>query len=144
MKMKKKDLLVKLRSIFSAVTGYNSALQLAKACGVTIYRIYSAVRTLREGYGKEKPLGIHRTKKGYVLSEYASMTDDVDFMRRLNGTRTGVYIAANAAAPYIRPRWNSVTDQKAFRLIMQPFVSGGSSVLQRGMKLLVGKTKAGI
>ena len=149
--VKRADLLKKVRDCLKDSTGYLLASQVAKICGVSVYRIYTAVRLLKEGDSHNKPLGIHAVKKGYVLSEYASKVDDVEQLRRLNGLRTSIYVTANAAAPHIRPRWNSVADRSAFSVIMKPLTEGGNVLLRRGTKLLldqskmvVSKTKAGV
>lgn len=147
MKLTKKELKLKIyRCLADSFENHLTAPNIAKICNISIYQVYSVIRSLRE-FGceelDEKHIGIHHTKKGYVLSVCATMQDDVEYMRRLNGARTSVHIAARAAYPHIKTRWVGVEDKKAFNLIMHP-LNGGGDILKRGMKILIAKTKAGI
>ena len=145
MKMSKSDLVKKVHYLLISTTDCMTAAMLADNCKSSIYRIYSAIRALKEGEKNRLPIGIHSIRNGYILSEYASKQNDVELMRKLNGARTSIYITANAASPHIRNRWSSIEDKKVFELIMKPFMSNtDSSILQQGAKILLDKTKAGV
>jgi hypothetical protein len=73
------------------------------------------IRNLRLG-----GVGIIPGVNGYVLSEYAKKNDDVYFLRRLHGQRTGAFIALRAAEPDIRNRWRGVTARDELRLLTAP------------------------
>jgi hypothetical protein len=140
MKMTKDDLIKKIATTMEGCVGYLTAPQLAKACNCSVYRIYSAIRAMRQGgYNKKAPVGIHAVKKGYILSEYATKTDDVEMFRRLNGARTSIYMIAASSAPHIQKRWTAVEDKRHFEVIMKPFTSGGLSILQQGSKIIKNK-----
>lgn len=141
MKMSKADLIEKVATILSASTGYLTAQQLADSCKTSVYRIYSIIRLLRQGYNKKAPVGIHAVKMGYVLSDYAHKKDDVEMFRRLNGARASIYVIAASAASAIQKRWNTIEDKKAYEIIMRPFVSGGGSILMQGRKIIMDKSK---
>jgi len=141
MKMKKADLIEKVAGILSGSTGYLTAQEIAKLCNASVYRIYSVIRSMRQGFDKKAPVGIHAVKKGYVLSDYASKTDDVEMFRRLNGARTSIYVIAKSSESSIRNRWNTIEDKKAFEIIMRPFTTGGSAILNQGLKIIMDKSK---
>jgi hypothetical protein len=143
MKMKKSDLIEKIATFLSASTGYLTAQQLADSCKTSVYRIYSTIRAMRQGFNNKAPVGIHAVKKGYVLSEYAAKEDDVELFRRLNGSRASIYTIAASSAPHIQKRWNTIEDKKAFEIIMRPFTAGGSSILNQGLKIIMDKSKKG-
>ena len=145
MKMSKKDLIKRVKELLTEATTHLTAEKLADSCKASIYRIYAAIRALKEGTKDRLPIGIHSVKYGYILSEFASKQDDVEFLRRLNGARTSVYVSANAAAPHIMKRWNAVEDKRAFQLIFKPFMTGSDPmILKKGAKILLDKTKAGV
>jgi len=141
MKQSKAEVIQRGATILSGCTGYMSAQKIADQCHISVYRVYSAIRALRTGYKKNAPIGVHAVSDGYILSEYATKQDDVEMFRRLNGSRTSVYIIASASAPHISKRWNTIEDKKAFELIMKPFTSGGNSVLKQGIKLIMDLSK---
>jgi hypothetical protein len=144
MKMSKDDLIKKVILLLTEATDCIPAHELAKSCGVEPPRIYTIIRCIKEGGKDELPIGIHSVSSGYILSEFASKQHDVEFFRRLNGARTSVWVTANAAAPWIRKRWNTVEDKRAFELIMNPLIHGDYLKLKQGAKILLDKTKAGV
>lgn len=83
-------------------------------------------------------IGVHTTKNGYILSSRARKTDDVGFLRRLNGRRTSDVIALSAAESSIKNRWRSLEDRTHLRLVVDP-LAGNPSKLAEGMKVLVSK-----
>lgn len=144
MRIRKNDLIKKVNDLLEGATVYLSANKLSFSCRVSVYRIYSAIRALREGTKDRLPVGIHSVKSGYILSKYANKTNDVEFMRKLNGARTSVYISANAAAPHIRERWNAVEDRRAFELIFKPLMTGSDTTILKRGKIFLDKTIAGV
>ena len=141
MRAAKLDLLKKLRGLLidSPKKGI-PAKELANALAIPISRIYGLVRQLKEGYGQNRPLGIHPLKDGYILSEYATRNQDVELLRKLNGIRVSIAVTANSAAPWIKPRWNSIQDKRDFAIVMRP-VLAPTTLFKQSMKILVGKTK---
>jgi len=81
---------------------YMFAKQLASKCGTSVGTISKYIRMMRE-----KGIGIHSTKRGYILSEFASKKNDTEFLRRLNGRRLSDYYAASSAQPHINSRWST-------------------------------------
>lgn len=114
---------------------------LAEDLKVSAGVIYSAIRHIREGDTKNKPVGVHTIRGGYILSAHANVRQDVAFMRRLNGMRTGAYVMARAAAPHIQKRWGSVEDKTHYTMVMNPILVQGKA-LAAGMKVLTAKAKA--
>ena len=70
------------------------------ACSNTIHK---AIRKLRE-----RGIGIHPGRKGYILSEFATRQDDVHFSRRVMSRRVSDAIALQAAFPHIEKRWDGI------------------------------------
>ena len=110
-----KDMLKKIKGILIDSDGYLSAADLAKKCSMSKQSVYIMIRNLRLG-----GVGIIPTPQGYVLSEYAKKKDDVGFLRRLHGMRTGAFIAFRAAESDIRLRWTGITAKKEFNLLTAP------------------------
>jgi hypothetical protein len=126
---------VVIKKVLDALTAEpepQRAKVLAKKCRCSVITIYRAIRIARI----EKNIGIHPTKSGYLLSEFAKKTDDVHFLRVLNGRRSSDYIALQTAAPHMRKRWNTVEDQRTLQIVMSPLTSGGD-MLKRGIKILL-------
>lgn len=114
------------------------ATDLAKEYKVPATAIYGIIRYLREGDAKHKPVGIHTLRGGYLLSQYADQRQDVQFMRRLNGIRTGVCVMLIASEPWMRKRWDDPS-KKNYNLIMKPLM-GSTSVLKQGLSVLKKRT----
>jgi len=118
---------------------YIDAKGIAKKCKLSLSRVYRAIRLLREGKeGFWNRTGVHSTKNGYILSEFAKRTDDLNFLRRLNGRRTSDVIALGASETYIRHRWHSVTDRRTLQLALSD-LSGSSDALIKGRKVITEK-----
>ena len=134
------DLMKKVVSLMTD-NHYEKAGDIAKTCHVALSTVYRIIRLMREGdtFSKRKPLGIHSTKDGYVLSEYAKQKDDVNFLRRLNGRRVSDYIAIKAAEPHIRNRWTAIPGgARQLSMILGP-LTPNANALNQGMKILVKK-----
>lgn len=85
---------------------YMTTKDIKSKCHISNYQVYKSIRLLRmEG------IGIIPTKKGYILSEFASRPDDVGFIRKCFGRRTSDLIALQAAQNDIQFRWNGVEDK---------------------------------
>jgi|WetSurMetagenome_2_1015567.scaffolds.fasta_scaffold162246_2 biotin operon repressor len=104
---------------------YLFAKQLASKCGVSVGTISKYIRKMRE-----KGIGIHSTKKGYILSEFASRKDDTGFIRRLLGRRLSDHYAATAAKPHIMGRRTGATKEYGVSIGLA-FSSLGSTVPTR-------------
>ena len=112
---------------------YMSAKQIAECIGL---RVGSACRIIR--LIRMQGIGVHTTKDGYILSSRARKTDDVGFLRRLNGRRTSDVIALTASEGSIKSRWNSVKDKRQLNLIVGP-LAGNPARLQKGLKALISR-----
>ena len=110
-----KAMLKKVKGLLAEADGYLTATDLSKKCKMSRQSVYVMIRNLRLG-----GVGVIPTPKGYVLSGYAKKNDDVYFLRRLHGQRTGAYIALRAAEPDIRDRWTGLQAQKELRLLTAP------------------------
>jgi biotin operon repressor len=105
----------KVKGLLTESDGYLSATDLSKKCKMSKQSVYNMIRNLRLG-----GVGIIPGVSGYVLSEYAKKNDDVYFLRRLHGQRTGAFIALRAAEPDIRNRWRGVTARDELKLLTAP------------------------
>lgn len=115
MSAKVKDRVKKGLEILRASDGYTPAKVLAEKLGIPLSGVFKIIRLIRQ-----EEIGVHTTPNGYVLSEYANKTDDVHFLRRMNGRRTSDFLAMRAAEPEIRKRWSAVADKRDLSLITAP------------------------
>ena len=107
------------------------AYELSEKLGMSTGGVFCLIRNMRwDG------IGVHTTHKGYVLSEFADKSDDVNFMRRLNGRRASDFMALRAAEPEMRKRWTSVEDKRDFRLITAPLHVEAKALTDGGKVLL--------
>jgi DNA-binding transcriptional regulator GbsR (MarR family) len=118
----------KIQIILTESNKHLSAKEIAIKCHMNISAVYSSIRKMRLSN-----IGILTTNKGYILSEFATKTDDVNFMRRLYGRRTSDYIALKAAEPHIAKRWSA--NPAELKSMMQPLMVDLSS--SKGMKFLL-------
>lgn len=95
--------------------GYVRAKELSEGLGVSKNTVYGAIRKLRQ-----LGIGIHPAKKGYILSALATKSDDVNFLRKLNGRRTSDFIALSAARAFIEKRWAGEKDRQLLQSMVQP------------------------
>lgn len=109
---------------------YVTSFELAESCGLSRSSIYRMVRLLRED-----GVGIIPAKKGYILAEYATRSDDVHFLRKLNGRRTSDFISLRSSEKFLRRRWRSITDRETLRLLVSP-LKANLKVLQKGEEVL--------
>lgn len=86
---------------------YVDSNELSQKSGLSRIMIYRLIRKMRiDG------IGIIPTKRGYILSQYAQLSDDVSFVRRCLGRRTSDIIAMGASKKDILSRWNSIPEGK--------------------------------
>jgi len=113
---------------------YQSSRSIAERCHLKPTSVFRMIRIMRLS-----GIGVLTTNKGYVLSEYAKKTDDVNYLRRLYGRRNSDYIGLKAAEKDIQKRWNSISERQQLRLIFKPLsVDIGNT---QGMKVLLTKSK---
>ena len=87
MRVKTKELMNRVKSMLTEEQ-YQNADQIAKALRSSAGTVFRIIRFLRES-----GVGVHWTKAGYTLSEYATKKDDVDYLHRLCGRRASDFIA---------------------------------------------------
>jgi biotin operon repressor len=112
---------------------YQTARELADKCGMQPCSVYHVIRNMRVA-----GIGIMSTNKGYVLSEFAKKTDDVNFIRRLYGRRASDFIAISAAQRDIQKRWNTIEEKREFKLLVEPLTVDISN--SKGMRILLDKS----
>jgi len=116
--------------------GHLTAKKLANVFHLTTFQIYTIIRIMRV----EKNVGVLTTNKGYILSKYASVQDDVHFLRRLNGRRTSDVLALMAAQDDIYDRWHKLPHGSSdLKLILGPLMITRTTVLERSQKVLLSK-----
>lgn len=136
MRVKIKDVSSKVKTCLTD-NEYQTAKQLGEKCRLKPTAIHRVIRFLRIS-----GIGVLTTNKGYVLSQFAKKTDDVNFIRRLYGRRTSDYLALKAAEPDISHRWRSIEDSRQLKLLISPLNVDLSN--SQGMKVLLSKTSKGI
>lgn len=124
----KEVMIPKIQIVLTETNTHLSAKEIATKCRMTVSAVYSSIRKMRLSN-----IGILTTNKGYILSEFASKSDDVNFIRRLYGRRTSDFIALKAVQPHIVKRWSS--NQAELKSMMQPLMVDLSN--SKGMKFLL-------
>lgn len=94
---------------------YSDSKTIAKKLGVSSGTVFRIIRVMRV-----RRIGILTTNKGYILSEFASKKDDVNFLRRLYARRLSDYHCVKAAEPTIKRRWKSIAEKQQLSLIFKP------------------------
>ncbi|MDD5649355.1 MAG: hypothetical protein PHF86_02910 [Candidatus Nanoarchaeia archaeon] len=129
MKPKLNDMIEKVHDAL-ITNEYLTAKELSKKCGLKPCSIYRIIRKMRLS-----GVGVHPTKKGYVLSEFATKSDDVGFIRRCYGRRSSDFIAIQASLKDINLRWKSVPDKNSIKTMLFPLNVDPSS--WKGSKILL-------
>jgi DNA-binding CsgD family transcriptional regulator len=80
-------------------------------------------------------VGIISSRKGHILAEYASVQDDVEFLRRLNGRRASDVMALEGVRRHIEKRWKPIGYTRQLNLSMKPLDSD-VTVINNSIKLL--------
>lgn len=141
MRLSKIELRKKIIAILKDNPEHQTTEKLATACRCSHYCIRSAIRSIREGKDNIPPVGIHSLRAGHILSEFASMRDDVALMHRMNGLRTMLFMTAYTAALHIEKRWGSIEHKRAYDIIMKPILNSSDDILNRGKKMLIDVSK---
>jgi biotin operon repressor len=126
MRQKTLDMINKISKILEEKE-YIQAPDLAKSCNLSTSSIYRLIRVMRQ-----EGIGIHITNKGYILSEYAGLKDDTNFLRRLNARRVSDYFAIQSSMQYIKKRWKGIQDKRTIRTILESLAINQKS-LKTGM-----------
>lgn len=117
MRLKLKEAIEKVHKALLE-NNYQTAKQLAVICFLKESSIHRIIRLMRL-----ENIGIITCKQGYVLSEFASKNDDVGFIRRCYGRRTGDIIAIRAAEKDINKRWRTLDEKNDLKLMISPLIS---------------------
>lgn len=80
-------------------------------------------------------VGIISSRKGHILAEYASVQDDVEFLRRLNGKRASDIMSLEGVRRHIEKRWKTIGYTRQLNLSMKP-LGGDVSIFSNNIKLL--------
>ena len=96
-----------LKRILTETDQYMPAELLARAMRVSKTTIYALVRKARE-----RGIGIHSTKNGYILSEFALQTDDLNLIRIANGKITSAKLMVMSSMPHMQKRWKTTEEKK--------------------------------
>jgi biotin operon repressor len=94
---------------------YLTSDDISQACGCSKGTVYNTIRKMRE-----KGIGVHATKDGYVLSEFAQKKDDVGLLRKVNGRRTSDMIMLSAARTHMEKRWKTDSDRTLLGSMIDP------------------------
>lgn len=135
MQQKTVDMMEKMKGLL-VDHEYTTAGELAESCGLSKGSIYRMIRKMRES-----GVGVIPAKKGYILAEYAQRTDDVHFLRKLNGRRTSDYIAVRAAEHALKRRWRSISDRETLKMLVSP-LRANLKMLQRSEAILRKKSNS--
>lgn len=76
------------------------ARDIAKRFDIRKERVYRIVRSLIED-----GFGIETTNRGYVVAQYGTQKDDVNFLAKMNGQLRNVDIRIRASHKHIVKRW---------------------------------------
>jgi DNA-binding CsgD family transcriptional regulator len=80
-------------------------------------------------------VGIISSRKGHILAEYASVQDDVEFLRRLNGRRASDVMSLEGVRRHIEKRWKTLGYNRQLNLSMKSLDSD-VTVINNSIKLL--------
>jgi biotin operon repressor len=120
MKATRTEVMKKVHTILiNTVEGYIKAEEIADLIHRPKTFVYTIIRLL-----KEDGIGIYSNQKGYILAEFATRSDDVHFLRTINGKHTSSVIALNAAMPHLKERWKGLAEQNAILELAEIFNAG--------------------
>jgi biotin operon repressor len=111
------------KKLLKETSHYLRAKDISEHLKISVSTVYKMISIMRL-----QGIGIHSTKSGYVLSEYATIQDDVHIMRVINGRRTSDTIMLQAALPYIKERWNTKKDERSLNIISKPLITNISKL----------------
>lgn len=125
------------KKVLDALTekNYLKAKDLASKCRCSTGTIYNAVRRLRQ----EQAVAIQPTRHGYVLSESAKKSDDVEFLRRINGRRTSDTVSLTPCIVYMKRRWRGIEGETLDQILIP--LRPSLNTLGKGLRLLEERRK---
>jgi biotin operon repressor len=94
----------------------------------SVYRTLKLIR--RSG------VGVHRTKKGYILSRIASKQDDISFLNYMSGRRQGDFYALSASKKDIIKRWPTLKEQHELQMMLAPMLPN-QKLLENSSKVII-------
>jgi hypothetical protein len=117
MRVKTAEMIVKVKRLLTE-NNYIKGSAIAEQCHIHVSSVYRIIRLMRQ-----KGIGTQALNKGYILSEFASKRDDVEYLKRLNGRRTSDFISVQASFPFIKKRWPHLEDKRSLGLIVAPLMA---------------------
>lgn len=105
------------------------AARLADTLACSVNSIHRAIRLMRQ-----EGIGIHSTRQGYVLSEFATKAQDTAFLRRLFARRLSDQTAIAASSKHIERRWKGVSEYTTPLLVLRDRV--GIEELRTGLNIM--------
>lgn len=108
---------------------YMTTREIADKTHLSVNGVRAIIKHLRS------QVGIISSRKGHTLAEYASVQDDVEFLRRLNGRRAGDVMALEGVRRHIEKRWKTIGYNRQLNLSMKPLDSD-VTVINNSIKLL--------
>ena len=133
MKPKINEMMTKVKNILID-NDYQTSIDLSKKTGLSRSRVFQLIRKMRMS-----GVGVLPSKKGYILSEFASKADDVGFLRRIYGRRASDFISLKAASVDLNKRWKTQIEKQQLQLMIQPLSVDLSS--SKGMTALLSADK---
>jgi len=119
---------------------YVSARTLAEDLGMKVSTARRVVKLMiLEGIGVYS-----RTRKGYVLAEFASKRDDVNAIRKMHGRRTADSLSLVAAQVWMRGRWKTDWERRQLGTALKPLLSDMSMLEQSNVVLLKAQNTLGV
>jgi biotin operon repressor len=119
---------------------YVSAKVLAHDLNLSVPSVYKAVKLLvLNGTGI-----YNRTRKGYVLTEFAGKKDDVNAMRKAHGRRTADLLILSNASKHMKERWTTDWERRQLVTAMRPLLGDVSLLEQSNAVLLKAQNSLGV
>lgn len=123
------DWIVRVKELLTK-NRYMTAKDISDAFRVSENTVRRVIRQMRLN-----GIGVLATNRGYTLSEYATQSDDLYFIRWCFGRRMNEQITLIAARKDIIARWTREEDQKAMQSLLGS-IDTGTKATERGIKLL--------
>jgi hypothetical protein len=113
---------------------YVKSDELARQCHLNIWSIRLIIKYLRAS-----GIGILPTNKGYILAEFAKVTDDVMFIRGIMGRRASDIMSIHAAEKHIRKRWNNIKGKDNIKNVLEYLspIQSKTETAQNSLKYLL-------
>lgn len=84
---------------------------------------------------KIKGVGVYGVRHGIILSQCATVQDDLEFLRRANGRRTMDVVTLHACRPDIEDRWGKIEFKHRLQALLAP-LDGDGDALSRGADII--------